>query len=312
MPKYNPSGYLAATLDFRSNRTLMVEGPKDRVFASALIHELASRPAAKIRNVTVDTAEMIQDASLPGNRERVESVHAVASANSKEFAALVDREYREFSTSSPIADCKPVHNVIDNTLFWTRGHSAENYFLTLGTFWDVLRTIYATRTPINFHEQLAKNWESILHECAAISLAAKAGGVLRRLSRSFDYHYWTVNPANALRVDESRLQSLLQGEGLVETDAAAFVVHVGEYRNLLAPASKSLARWICHGHVGCGLAWAAVGYLLLQSGGSVETARKVAMGDAHMKHKISAMEWSKTCKSSDEDSPVALMNWILS
>ena len=78
--------------------------------------------------IVIDSAEMIRECEgVFSNREKVEYIHALAADHAK-LAGWVDREFRMFAVGPSIVNELKGHNVLDASLFWTRGHSIENYF----------------------------------------------------------------------------------------------------------------------------------------------------------------------------------------
>jgi hypothetical protein len=130
MPMYSSKGYPKA-VTMRSNRTLLVEGRNDKATVKRLFLELLNNSQIKEDDLLIDTAEDLLDAS-GGNRGRVEAMHARVGGSSK-FASLVDREFRDFDMKG-VRDLNPAHREVPINLFWTRGHSIENYLSDIDVF----------------------------------------------------------------------------------------------------------------------------------------------------------------------------------
>src|SRR5262245_16754091 len=96
MSNYTINGYLAALQLRETCRTLLVEGPLDRMFIERLLHELTTRERCKRDTLTVDTVDIVK-AEGNGARVLVELLHATTSAPRTQFGGLVDREYRHFT-----------------------------------------------------------------------------------------------------------------------------------------------------------------------------------------------------------------------
>src|SRR5690242_4673856 len=126
MSSYSPIGYVNA-VSIRNTRTLLVEGRTDKSVVVRLMIELRNQKLLNADNLVIDTADDIQNVpgARLGNREKVEYIHAQI-AGFQRFAGLVDREFRDFDLAVP-ADHAPHHRVVPQNLFWTRGHSIENY-----------------------------------------------------------------------------------------------------------------------------------------------------------------------------------------
>ena len=143
----------------RTGRTLLVEGPSDKAIIARLVIELRNRNLLNSDNLVIDTADDIPTAQ-GGNRQRVENLHAQI-GGSPRFAGLVDREFRDFDLAIP-ADYAPYHRVVPQNLFWTRGHSIENYFITLGFVVATLEQHHPEDLPHNYAKILEAAFPGIV------------------------------------------------------------------------------------------------------------------------------------------------------
>ena len=130
-PKYSLKGYLKK-IQMACTKILLVEGEEDRIAINSLLYEYSLKNESK-HNVVIDLSEIVSDDKLYalGEREKIEKIYDVASvglSSTNKFYVFVDREYRNFDTNT-ISDNLPTH-FIEGNLFWTRGHSIQNYFFS--------------------------------------------------------------------------------------------------------------------------------------------------------------------------------------
>ena len=215
---YSLTGYVAA-VSFRTTRTLLVEGSTDKSAIARLIIELRRKGLLDKDDVVIDTAADIPN-TPGGNRQRVEHIHAQV-GDSIRFAALVDREFREFDLSIPI-DHAPYHRVVTQNLFWTRGHSIENYFITLAIVRATLEQNHPEHLPANYVNLLSIAFPAIVRGCAAITLAAQGIHKLDRIQGIKLLDYWKVDAAGNLYADLGELQIILAARGVDASDCAIF------------------------------------------------------------------------------------------
>lgn len=306
MPTYSPNGYVAA-VSIRTSRTLLVEGPTDKSAVARLIIELRNRRLLNTDNVVVDTAADIPN--LPGgNRQRVESMHATVGGSSR-FAALVDREFRDFGLTPP-ADHAPHHKVVPHNLFWTRGHSIENYFNTLEIVTATLEQHHPEHLPVNYARHLAAAFPGIIRSCATISLAANGISKLDRVREVKVLDHWTVDSAGILSVDLIALQAILASRGVDAAECVTFVNLWHYYTPLLAAADLGLSQWICHGHLAESHLWCAVAALLKHFGMPNSVATQVAWGTRDAQFRTSTERWCQSCAAGNGEYPQALVQWL--
>jgi hypothetical protein len=309
MPTYSPSGYVVA-VTIRSNRTLLVEGPTDKAVIARLVIELRNRQMLNTDDVLIDTAADVQN--LPGarlgNREKVEFIHGQM-GGSQRFAGLVDREFREFTLAPPI-DHAPYHRIVPQNLFWTRGHSIENYFHTLATVVVTLEQHHPEHLPANYRSLVAAAFPGIVRDCATISLAALGIHKLDRLREVKVLDHWKVNAAGELYVDLTELEVILTSRGIDAMERFNFMSYWNYYAPLLAAADLTLSQWICHGHLGDSHLWCAVAVLLRHLGMPDAVATQVAWGRKDAQLRTSTERWSQSCAAGLGDHPSELVAWL--
>lgn len=306
MPTYSAKGYPSA-VTLRSNRTLLVEGVGDKRAIARLVIELRNQDKLSFDNLVIDTAEDIPNAS-GGNRERVEAMHHVVGGSHK-FAALVDREFRDFDLVIP-EDRSPIHRVVPDYLFWTRGHSIENYFSTSRIIKASLEQHHPEHLPTDYSRILSDALPGILRACAAVSLAGLHIGKLDRIREIKDMDNWRVLADGTVRLEMPNLQATLVSRGLNATESSAFATAWQNYIPKLEAEDVSLSQWICHGHLADAHIWSAVAALLRHYGMDATAADRVARGKKEDRFKTSSEKWSQECVSGVGECPVELIKWI--
>jgi len=306
MPKYSAHGYPAAVI-MRSNRTLLVEGPNDKAIISRLFIELRNQHRVQSDNLLIDTAAEIPDAP-GGNRQRVEDMHARVGGSGK-FAALVDREFRKFDLVN-LADQNPSHVEIPDNLFWTRGHSAENYLCDVRIFITSLENLLPVNLPQDYRRHLENAFPSILRNCASISLAAKEIGKLDRIPHLVALDHWSVKADGSTEINMPRMKSILADRGVSAPQCVAFEAEYNRCLAQLTVLDLPLSRWICHGHVSEYHIWSAVASTLRHHGMDEGIAESIAGGERTTLVKVSRGTWSRQCVSGTGDHPTALIQWL--
>ncbi|MDY1000134.1 DUF4435 domain-containing protein [Pantoea agglomerans] len=165
---YSLDSYLTL-IKMSNKKRLLVEGRSDRIHLTNLLNEIGA--AKKIKIDTAKDLRGIDKQTSKNNRAKIEYVHARA-GNKENIYFLCDREFREFVIDDKLHDNLPDH-FNDKTMFWTLGHSLENYFFSIDVIIDSFKYLcfseYKKQAAMKFREVLEASFKLI----ASITLAAK-------------------------------------------------------------------------------------------------------------------------------------------
>ncbi|MDG0806492.1 DUF4435 domain-containing protein [Pectobacterium brasiliense] len=165
---YSIDSYITA-LEMSSKKRILVEGRHDRLHLYQLVYKFY--PHSKIQ---IDTAQDIKSsdkATAKNNRLKIELIHSrVKDKNNIWF--LCDREFREFSWADKIEDTLNAHYCNDS-LYWTLGHSLENYFFDSDVIIDAFKYLSPSEYKFRAVEIFRGLIPSSFDLFAAISLSAK-------------------------------------------------------------------------------------------------------------------------------------------
>jgi hypothetical protein len=310
MPTYSAGGYIAAVV-IRTGRTLLVEGRSDKAALARLV--VAMRRIGRLvhDNVVIDTAEEVRSpaGAVQGNRDKVEFAHAGIGNTAGKFAAVVDREFRHFDLADARDDLGK-HLVIDGSLFWTRGHSVENYFHVVDSVIRYLEECVPEHLPGNYEPVLRGNYDALLRGSAAISLAALQAHISHRVHALRSVDHWQLDAAGDIAINNVQVISALPARGVSSEDSALFRDFLEFYSQLLAVRPAALSQWIARGHTASEYIWTGVGKLLTHHGMPKSVADRVAYGDIDLKNRIAAGLWTDRILAGHADSPVELVQWM--
>jgi predicted aconitase with swiveling domain len=307
MSRYSPEGYLIR-LRMLKRKTLLVEGVKDKRVVSRVIMEL-EKNGLDLSRLVVDTAELISsDGRVIGNREKVEQLHSMAWREELPLGAFVDREYRQFDIAD-LLDLLNCHNVVSDTLFWTRGHSVENYFIAEGMIRRFLEFQFPEHVGASICTRVGSILPDILTHIAAVSIAAYEGSLISRLSGIWRTAHWGLDPNDHLQLEDRGFLSSLIERGVDSGAAEGFLSRVSDLRSLAQGREEGILRWISHGHIATEALWTAVGKFLESKGVDQEIVRQTAHGYAELKMRIAADFWAEQVAAQRAESPEALWQW---
>lgn len=172
--KYDIPQYIASVKMSKKNR-ILVEGKDDKSHLRNLIFSIFGESKVK-----VDTAEIIKGiccATAKNNRAKLDEIHrrCCSDAAYSNLYFLCDREFSRFVIEDKITDLMLSHENSGN-LYWTIGHSFENYFIDA----DIISDAFRYLTGSEFKERAVSLFKSIFPQVlvvvATISLAAKEIG----------------------------------------------------------------------------------------------------------------------------------------
>lgn len=309
MSAYTINGYLAA-LELRSaRRTLLVEGQIDRMFVERLLHELTTQGRGRRERIAVDTADMIK-AEGRGARELLEMLHGETTSSRMSFGALVDREYRSFAFAPVLTDMAPEHRVLNDSLFWTRGHSVENYILTERAIRKFLQVNFPHVLDL-LSNQLRETLESAIRWAAAVSIAAFEAGHLGRCKGACDHQMWGA-AGGVLQLSVAEFSNALVARGAPQTTADQIANRArGVFVSLTDPATAGLARWLAQGHLGFELMWSACAALARSAGVAPGECDRVAHGLKDVKARLAFDDWISVefGQQQNGEMPNAFVEW---
>lgn len=242
---------------------LLLEGKDDKQFFEKLFNEASQRGYTLAKEISIDTADMIQDNRLKGMGKR-DIVEAVCEETPEEilknkiFCGFVDREFRGFEMNSPIEDTIRDHYVT-GSLVWSRGHSLENYCFDFNILREQFEVCSSQISP--FIVDIALNilkeiFSSVLHVAGAISLAARDSHYLGVIKNCLDWTNFYLKEGK-LSLDTFKCKEILLKTDSTAERVEGFVQKYEFWYQQLATVEQETIRWICHGHIGFSLLWAS-------------------------------------------------------
>lgn len=251
-PVYTPAGY-RNMVKMSKYKYILVEGRDDKITLKYLIEEFfGKRP-----DIHIHGAHQIRFGSSIGNRERVENLSG--SINKKEYAkrfvGFVDREFRGFSFDNKIEDVVGKHNIIDR-LIWARGHSIENYYFDFLILRRTLRSFSVTPYFDDALELFERNLERVIILACAAGLAGNECGMLQIVKASIDWTLFDFD-ASGIIINATDWSRILNSRSMRSEDVYSFIEAFQGWLRKVIAADFSTIRWLCHGHIGITVIWAA-------------------------------------------------------
>jgi hypothetical protein len=259
---YTPAGY-RNMVKMSKFKYILVEGRDDIIVFKYLIHELFREHS----DIQVHGAHQIRFGSDIGNRERVENISESLKGekHAKRFVGFVDREFRGFNLDNRIEDTIGKHNIVER-LIWARGHSIENYYFDFSTLRRALRHFSATP---HFADALAlfeQNMERIIILACAIGLTGKECGILEPLKNSIDWTVLEFDIQSLVIINSAHWSKNLAKKKEMRNKDVNFVVETFEkWLGKVTATDFNVVRWLCHGHIGITVIWAAYARCVLEA-----------------------------------------------
>ena len=307
MSSYSSGGYLIA-LQQRSARTLLVEGKDDKAIIARVQQEIVADAHAPNVNFVIDTCD-IAKCSGSGMRDAVEAIHASAVAQGIPLAALVDREFREFElTDNSTRDILDCHHVLSSNMYWTRGHSIENYFLDVRFIVSFLKFQFPENLPGSLITAVTDHFDSVIVEAAVASLSARDAGLLSKTSGVCRPSHWRRDNFKPKLSDDAIAERFAVRAATPE-QVAEFLTKMKFYRSSLHGLPR-LCQWLSHGHFGRELTWTAVASLAEENGFSTTDVDAIGTGFKDPKLRHDADLWARLIVGNSTESPMSLWRWF--
>jgi hypothetical protein len=305
--KNSLNGYIA-TLQIRKNASLLVEGVTDQRALDIFIKEFAGN-----RPVTIDTVERLGTIEgISGNREKVEFIHQLALENGFDVAGLVDREFREFDLIT-LKDNRPGHHSISDSLFWTRGHSLENYFFDVRSVLAFLKIKFRAELPKDFSKPIRKQFRTILQVAASISVAAAKAEILTRAPGLFRPDSWQIDGNHNIVPNVAVITANFNGRKISAGARAIFLAELSAAFMASKRLTLAQLKWIAHGHVGYETLWSIVAFLLNNEFAvDPDIVRQIACGHNDLKTSSAVALWAEACRTGKDADviPKPLLAWL--
>ena len=292
---YSLNGYLNAVLR-RSARTLLVEGPTDKL----AIHRVLAEQPDLSQGYAVDHAALIDDKELAslGAKAKILIVRKTADTLAEKhpslssmLGCLVDREWDGLSLDAGELNSGWTAPIQLHNHFVTLGHSIENYHFDKDCILRYLKFAFAEHFTNSVQVKVTDNFRSAIALAGAVSFEVQANSCITRLGG-------LVLPEHI----ESRNAGLYLASSFVD---AACTRQIADPDLLLKRVNDSVdsqwrmlaaaphAHWLLHGHIGSDVLWACIGYLTLQTGVPFEIAEQIARGGQHERRRC-WLDWLAT------------------
>lgn len=311
----SPEGYVIGLMA-RSARTVLVEGRHDKWLVDRIVSELDGAGRLGSQPIVVDSTELVRCPT--GARCAVEEVHALVHRLNRPFAALVDREFRDFTLAPDVVDDVACHKVVNGTLFWTRGHSAENYFFTSAVVMGFLQLKFPHCVNQALLVRIESAFEGVLNWAAALSVAALQEELISRLDGAIASDDWVLAASGTVALSYDAVAHRLTSRGVDGERFKKFCATADRIKVALdAVPGNSIARWLAHGHIGSQVIWTSVGRLVADGGAAIDDVRQVATGFQDLKRRFAIDHWVRnhvpaTWQGALSEAPEGLISWCMS
>jgi hypothetical protein len=257
--RYTPRDYQNYLTFDSQSKHLLVEGRDDKHLFFVL---LSAHFDNETRNrICIDSAQdLIDFDGVYENRDKIEQIcrEIQLEPYAENFAGFVDREFREFELIPCFQDNLKCHRV-SGRLVWSRGHSVENYFLDYSYVEDVLVSHLpdiGNQMSDLLRRLLGEQFETLVRIACAMSLTGKETHRLGQIRESISVQILKIAESR-VTIDLDSWKKSLAAKGIAAGDAEILVERFLYWSQKTATEDYSVTRWICDGHIGFALIWAA-------------------------------------------------------
>jgi hypothetical protein len=289
MSSYSVSGYISSLM-IREKVTLLVEGVGDKRVISRVLTELHDRGRLNAAPIVVDTADLLRGDDAPmGNRALVERAHELAMIDGVPLHAVVDREFRKFSLNDPIADLSPIHKVVPPSLYWTRGHSTENYFFDPACLSAFLKQQFPESLKNGFSLAIQETFHPLLRWACSVSLALFSEELLERSESLGQASHWKYDNSGEISLDVDAYVAAFASRKVPPERISLLKTAIEKnFERLGPPVDGELFRWLSHGHAGWELLWCGVAAVLAPFCSTPAVVASIATGYREQKVRCAA------------------------
>jgi|JI10StandDraft_1071094.scaffolds.fasta_scaffold135199_3 hypothetical protein len=288
-PLYSPNGYLIL-LKSRSRLTVLVEGSTDKDYLGYSIIKYLNDDKS-LNRYSIDSADMISADNLHyGNRDKVLYINSkrINDQTIKDkLIIFIDREYNDFDINDPNIDLNPTHAGNDN-LYFTRGHSMENYFFDVNVILDYIEFMHSSKLQSDYKSLIVKHWKELIIYAASISFSIYKNNLIGRSENVFEYGIWDIG-ANNLILNETFFKSCLQKRGIAATTTQDILTDTYNIYNILSLKDKE-CRWLAHGHIGMNIIFCGLARILYSCNVDTKTVNDIT-GYLEIKYKYLVERW---------------------
>jgi len=249
--KESLNDYLGA-IEMGGEKHLLVEGSSDVEVFKKFLDRLIS-DGFNYR-LTIQMADNLSISGQAGNRSKVEYVCEIVSQDQRLnsqgiiFAGFVDREFNQFDYENTVFDLLGKH-YFERCLFWSRGHSIENYFFEVSIF----NELFLDLLNIPWIDQVILKFKDVFDE--VIRLACAVGLAAHKLQRSDLVRRYTnlehlKIDGNTVTIDLQNWKNHLINKGEPISSVEELVAKYMAYSEKLASVDLTIAKWLCDGHLG--------------------------------------------------------------
>lgn len=308
---YNYSQYITKAM-MSSKQTILVEGRHDKAHLKNLISKLFDSDQRKM--IAIDTAEQIKGESkqtCKNNRVKITNIYerSLLAINVDNLFFLCDREFDNFSFDKIISDIFIENN---SSLYFTAGHSFENYFLTESTIVDALSCQTVSEFKPEAIDIFKNNFSNIFEIISCITLTARDLGISSYPSGTI---YWdSFKTSNEEIIFDLNDWSSL---GSLDPKRLSFRDKYNEHKPLVIATDTSVRISISRGHTAVIMLQRIFAYCLFLAG--KEQDEDLARIEATQYSKISEVQitaslsqtWLNSIIQGAKNYPVALLENLL-
>ncbi|MTT53746.1 DUF4435 domain-containing protein [Alcanivorax sp. VBW004] len=306
--RYDINQYIASVK--MSNKTrILVEGRDDQSNLRNLILSVVGE-----KSLRVDSAEIIKGdckKTSRNNREKIEKVHGICDGN-HDFSNLFyfcDREFYKFDVRDKVLDFMDGHESRGN-LFWTIGHSFENYFFNESLMIEAFRFLTGSEFKYEALRIFSGCFVDAVKVVATITLAARDIG---KSSYPLGVVFWK----DFEFVDGNLVFDMSSWRGADKTEICEnFKSAYEKYESIVNNTDYEVLLRVCRGHTGLQLLQRVFARCLYESGSTVDASLATKHSDSFAKIKENSVSsalcesWIRTIGKGNLNYPSALIDSI--
>lgn len=309
MSRYSINGYVIA-LRNRSTHTICTEGKDDSIAVKHCLLDFLNPKELVNQKYVIDTMEIIEsDGVTYGNKDKLLKIHEciVGTPTANNVSMFADREYSYFDINNIEIDSKPIHIKESDILWYTRGHSIENYLFEPNFYIKYLEFNHPDQLLGNYKNLINDNWQNILDSSASLTYSIHEHNLCTKSKGLFCYNDWQMVSADKIVINTNSVKLQLLTRGIPQNKVDSILSRAAALQPILS--KKTVTKWIIHGHIGLDLLCGAIGCVLLSLGTSEHICNAIG-GNCTVKFKYLVSQWYLNSTAKPEEFPIKLFQRI--
>lgn len=307
MTRYTDLASYSTSLQFKDgvDIILICEGESDKRILDRILNESRISGKCTSMEVSVESIQgMVKDKSGLGNKDCVIRCIDIIPHKTSTIYGLIDREFNKFDIKMTKDNFRKYK--YSEEIYFTRGHSIENYFFEKGIIKRAILDVYSGRIDYKYISEASNYIEEAMRWGLCLSLYFYHRSLLAKTKEGFfDLNCWIFDESiNQLTPNFAEIRKKLTSRGVSETVCDRLEIYSRLKYMSISSANYSTVKWMTHGHIGYSSLFSAFGSIIFALSGDRNKGTDLANGSNELKSRVLASNWLRFVGSFSKTHPL--------